>query len=994
MLLRLVSFVLLAALVAPEAMAQYGYTFGRNKVRYRDFNWQVLRTERFDVYHYPEARELAEIGARMAEEQAVELENRFGHTLGQRHPLIFYSSNLDFKQTNVTPGFIPDGVGGFFEFMKGRVVLPANGDLQRFQRVIRHELVHVYTFSKLAGVYRDHRVQTETPPPLWFTEGLAEYWSGEPDHQHAMLMRDAVASGYFVPLENLDRIAGTYQMYKEGEAWFRFVSETYGEARILEMVQEAWRDPDFRKVVAFVLGEPYTTTSERFSAWMRARYVPAYADAEIGSVVAERVSARGYSAKPAVWRDARGQRRVIVVGNRGSYTNLYDVPVDTAYRPTGRTRLLVRGERTDRFEAFHPFESGMEASRQGLLAFATQSGGRDVLHVYDLNARRIRQTYGFDSLAAVYSPSWSPDGTKIAFSGIGLSGFSDLYVFTLATGALDRLTDDPYDDRDPAWRPDGSALAFASDRGPDGETGATNVFLFDLRTRTIRPVTSGPSHDQTPEWSPDGRRLVFVSARRDSTGAFGAHDLWVADLSALGGASMASTQRATAPQGVALTRVFAPTAAAYDPVWTDDGALVFATLEHYRFTVRAIPHVADRLDAPDAERLAVAVPAVDSVQWRFPAYADAAGETGQRFPYRRRYALDFAQGNVSQNPVFGATGGAFLAFSDLLGDDTWYAQVYQAGDPTGSGGVEFIKNLNVAVTRIDQGHRAPRVLSLFRLGGYTYDIRDPNSDGGRFPLYESLIGGSGGLIFPLSQFQRIEVSGTLARSRKRLIEDPTSSVCEPGAVDVCERVAVLAAPGVSFVHDNVLYGYNGPEEGWRMNVSAAYTTDLRRSNVNFYSLVGDVRRYWRIAGPITLAQWGTIRYNDGRDARLNFVGGSWDLRGFPMFAIRAQKLWHTSHELRFPLVENPGAMVPLLEPFGIANLRGALFVDAARAWNTGYTDADRNRYLGETVGAVGAGLRLNLLGGIVLRYDFGYRYRDAFRTREKSFTQFFFGWDF
>ena len=55
---------LLMVLLVPAAHAQY---FGRNKVQYRTFEFEILKTEHFDIYHYPEEGKAAEIAARMAE---------------------------------------------------------------------------------------------------------------------------------------------------------------------------------------------------------------------------------------------------------------------------------------------------------------------------------------------------------------------------------------------------------------------------------------------------------------------------------------------------------------------------------------------------------------------------------------------------------------------------------------------------------------------------------------------------------------------------------------------------------------------------------------------------------------------------------------------------------------------------------------------------------------------------------------------------------------
>src|SRR5690606_3165516 len=108
----LLLLLLLSGPVATAAWAQYGYYhFGRNKIQYEDFDWHVLKTEHFDIYYYPQMQVLAEQGAAFVEEAYADLQNRFNFALNGRVPMIFYSSNIHFRQTNTTPGFIPDGVG-------------------------------------------------------------------------------------------------------------------------------------------------------------------------------------------------------------------------------------------------------------------------------------------------------------------------------------------------------------------------------------------------------------------------------------------------------------------------------------------------------------------------------------------------------------------------------------------------------------------------------------------------------------------------------------------------------------------------------------------------------------------------------------------------------------------------------------------------------------------------------------------------------------------
>ena len=989
--LRLFFFLLLLAAVADPAAAQYGYHFGRNKIQYDDFDWHILKTEHFDIYFYPEMQELAEHGAHFAEEHYAELQNKFNFSLNHRVPLIFYSSNLHFKQTNITPGFIPDGVGGFFEFMKGRVVLPANGNIHQFRRVIRHELVHVFTYVKALRVLRDHRIPPDRFLPLWFTEGLAEYWSGTPDHQHEMLIRDAVYSNYLVPLENMYRIYGTYLMYKQGEGICRFISETYGEEKLLELIENFWKDRDFEKVMAWTLREEFATIDARWQAWLKQTYLPQLDDAELPTTVAKALATEGFNSKPVVYQFRDGRRKVYFVANRTGYSNVYGVEVDSLYRPLDEPEILVRGERSDAFEAFHLFESRLSVSADGRLAFVTKSGRADVIHVYDLEADVLEASYGFDELVAVYSPGWSPDGRSLVFSSIDRSGFSDLYTYDTGTGRLTRLTNDRYDDRDPDWSPDGRRIVFASDRTSEGKANHYNLFTLDLDGRDVRYLTFGERLDFSPRWSPDGRHVVFTSTQRDSLDRWGPQDIWVAEAAAPAGvptevASAApvpgdpigATIGAPAPTERSLRRLTSFTAAAFDPVWTPDGEIVFTGFEHYRFTIRHLPGVDSLVASPKAQKTVDV--ALAGGHWSFERIGVDEGAT--RVPYRRKYQLDIAQGAVSQNAIWGTSGGAVMAFSDMMGDDHWYLTLYS----NSYGQSDFLKSLNVAVTRVQLAGRTNVGYGLFRYGGLRYDITDPDAAREYPVVWESMYGGHAGVSYPISMFRRIEVGTSLSWSDKQVLDKA--------------REALLVSNSVSLVHDNTLFGLNGPVDGWRANVSAAYTTDLAYSNVSYYTLSSDVRHYWRLGRDVTLASRGFGLMNRGREARLGILGGSWDLRGFRLFSVRGQKMWFTSHELRFPILNAPSLYVPVLAPFGIANLRGALFVDAAHAWNddyyeSGLSEARRAQLnIGETVGAAGLGFRLNLFGGFVLRYDLGYRYRDGFRERDRFFKQFFFGYDF
>lgn len=142
--LALLSALILSLGTTSPAEAQY---FGRNKVQYKDFKFEVLKTEHFDIYFYDAEREGATRVGRMAERWYARLSQVFSHTMTTRQPLVLYASHHDFEQTNVGGGMIGEGTGGVTEGLKRRVVLPLAGTLQATDHVLGHELVHAFQYD-------------------------------------------------------------------------------------------------------------------------------------------------------------------------------------------------------------------------------------------------------------------------------------------------------------------------------------------------------------------------------------------------------------------------------------------------------------------------------------------------------------------------------------------------------------------------------------------------------------------------------------------------------------------------------------------------------------------------------------------------------------------------------------------------------------------------------------------------------------------------------
>ena len=141
-----------------------------------------------------------------------------------------------------------------------------------------------------------------------------------------------------------------------------------------------------------------------------------------------------------------------------------------------------------------------------ILAFSSTMDGNSEIYTCRIdgkNIRRLSKNPGIDS-----SPSWSPDGKRIAFTS-DRTGQPAVYVMNSDGTGVHRLTSipDAYEDS-PGWSPRGDRIAFVMLI----DTGFA-IATASPRGDDIVILTSGGGSNENPEWSPDGLRIVFSSTR-------------------------------------------------------------------------------------------------------------------------------------------------------------------------------------------------------------------------------------------------------------------------------------------------------------------------------------------------------------------------------------------------------------------------------------------------------------------------------------------------
>src|SRR6266513_36153 len=581
---------LVTLLPAPSA-AQFGY-FGQNKIQYRRFDWRVLRGEHVDLYYYPEEEELGRVALAYAEESYDSLQRRFNHAVTRRIPLIVYASHSDFEQTNILPFIPPEGLLGVTEFLKRRVALPFRGSYAEFRHTIRHELVHVLQLSLASQTFGRYPRVRQAGVPLWWSEGLAEFFSAGEDSRDEMVLRDMTLAGRLPSLPDLTYAYGGL-VYPVGGSIHHFLADRYGEWRILELYSDIWKYSSFDRALAGVYGRTIDQLSDEWQYWMRQHYYPAVATQPPLAITARKLTELGI--KPTAYRlPGDSTPSFLFFSPASGYTTIYTQTLSGRGR-----RQVVQGERNEQFESFHFFESRIDVSPHGVATFSTKYAERDALFFWALEQGKVVGRYQFAELVSILSPAWAPDGKSVVFSGLSESGYSDLYRLWLTDGRLERLTSDRYQDLDPTVSPDGRTVVFSSDRTPFGPGGARNLFTLDFASGTISYLTYGDWRDDQPRSAPDGR--IFFASDRDGT-----YQIYSVDAA---GAGRRETNTLNG---------------AFDPEWVDaDHGLVFGGFADLSYNIYLAHPVADSAARPVTLAVERGAPEWTWAELASPQYARA-----------------------------------------------------------------------------------------------------------------------------------------------------------------------------------------------------------------------------------------------------------------------------------------------------------------------------------------------------------------------------------
>ncbi|MBS4034463.1 MAG: PD40 domain-containing protein [Ignavibacterium sp.] len=1026
--------------------------FGKNKVQYKNFDWFYIQTDHFDIYFTNGGETITEFAAHAAEKALSSIQKTFRFRINNRITLIVYNSQNDFQETNVIDQSLSEGIQGFTELFKNRVVVQFNGSYSQFRHLIHHELVHAVMNDMFYGGSLQNIIANNISLtfPLWFSEGLAEFEALGWDVDTDMFIREAAISEY---LPDINRLGG-YFAYRGGQSVFYYIANKYGKEKIGELLNKIKGLNNVNEAIKSTLGLEIKELNERWRKDIKRTYWPDVALREDPEEFSKRLTDPEkndgfYNTSPAI--SPQGDK-IAFITNRNFYFDVYLMnAVDGKI-----IKRLVEGNRTPDFEELNILTPGLTWSPDGTsIALSAKSKGYDVIYVINVETEK-RKTLPV-RLEAIQSVTWSNKGRHLAFVGQNKKQ-SDVYLFDLETNELTNLTDDIFTDSDPAWSFDDTKIYFASDRGSyldnthltenfkiyEHEHLQTDIYSINLKDNKIARITDLPfSNETSPREDANGNRLIFISDLN------GINNIYVKDLNSDSDSFIPITNSITGLYQLSTSK--------------DSKKLVYSTLYKASFNlflmnnpfepktdlesleptkyIAKLTQARERKTDEDSEEELVQIfdDSVDTKKTDILIFTgnvidtskssseglkddfsnfifgkpgdssatddealldslkpkDNLDENGDFIVnrYKISFAPDLVYANAGYNTIYGLIGTTIISFSDVLGNHRLIGVTGLQIDLKNS---DFGLAYYYLPDRINLGFQGFHTARFVRL------IRGNFADLFRFRNYGAAISAN----FPLNTFYRFEAGINWFNVRAENLDDISEPVDE----------ANFFVPSLSFVHDNVLWGYTSPIEGTRYRLDLYGNPGINSKRLSFYTLAGDYRTYLRFWTDYSFVMRFSTGYSGGANAQRFFLGGTenWinrtfattevplesvsdfafltaalPLRGYDYAERIGTKYALINYELRFPLIRY---LVPGALPILFSNILGVAYIDAGAAWNQTEKlklfarNENGNLISKDLLIGTGLGARLYLLYFLV-RFDVAWAYNfDGFSSPRYYFS--------
>lgn len=929
-----------------------GAANAEEKVNREVYKWKETKTIHFTIYTPEGFDHLTAYTIKYAEEAYRFNADYLGYETGVVIPVIVYPSPSSFQDNTVIDEYMGEGVGGFTESVKGRVVVPFNGDYNDYRHVLSHEIVHAMTFDLLnIGKSYSNSVFSQIPVPLWVMEGLAEYLSSGYESSADMVMRDIIFNDRYSTLTELTerRSPNMYLYYKQGQSFFYFLEKKYGRRAAGDLLKASAQQRDIDAALKRVTGKNLKEIDDEWLHFFKLMYMPLSKgksfDQDVGRQFTDHIEDySSHNSFPAVSPDGK---KIAFISNRGIYSNLS--VMTPGNKKVKSLRVIAEAENNASIESLHLLDNSLAwtPDSSGIM-FCARSYGKDVIMIADSSNGSIIEKIELP-FRSIKTPAMSADGNQIAFIGQDDSS-SDLYVYNRKSRLCRRLTWNRYAERDPRYDPSGTYIVYASNYSKDQpfDNAAFSLYKIPAAGGTPELLSEGGRNFQ-PSFSPDGSHILFIS---DRTGIFNIYKMNISDK---------KTEKMTD----VLNGLFSP-------VYFPDGKKIAYTVYHnlgYDIAIKDVPSP----EVQDGKKYET----IQENRSFLPAYIDYSKTVqGDYAPSLKTDSVNLYGMLFGGSNGFGLAGYAGASYSDMLSEHRVYTRLmYYGYEGLGGGNADIGYYLLKYRTDFGIGvftQTSPfGIVSLNTINDLIYNVYSDTVSMKRYGAYAVA-------SYPFTKFFSCQAKFTTSRYEWDYDDTDLDNV------DVYANMNT-ASFGIGF--DNVIWSFMGPADGTRFYVSYDRTMDLTGQDYKYDSVNFEARKYFFFRDYYTFAFRAAAGRTFGRDSDSfkYMLGGFTTIRGYDWAEFEGRKMFMFNAEFRFITVEGIKFGFPLF--FGIRGIGGVVFADAGAVWDDKLCLKNESGTFHDLKTDVGFGFRLALVPAISLKLDFAWPYNNkSFSRRNILFS--------
>ena len=452
-------FLLYGAVAQGQFYNGHQMTFGKNRVQYNQFFWSFYRFENFDVYFNEFGRPLAEYTSEVAKKKLYETEDFFDYTLNKRLIFIVYNKLSDFRQGNIglVEGSDETNVGGVRYVLENKVFLFYPGDHVQYDREIGAAIAQVLINEMLnrGDVKEKVSASARLNLPDWFVKGLISYVSDPWNPEVENLLRDGILSGRYKKLNHLEKKDAVIA----GHSFWKYIADEYGYAVIPNILFMTRMDKNLEKGFLNVLGVSIKDLSKEWVDHYRKIYQPEEEGRETpaGTPLLKRTKPKHVYNRIRISPD--GTKMAYVTNELGRYKIwIYDLI-------TGKKKKIYTHEpKVEQIIDYSYPVLGWYPNSQMLTFIVEQQGGLKMFF-YRLSSGK-KEEVNLLYFEKILDFDFSDDGSRIVFSA-ARNGQTDLYVYDVASGTNEQLTNDLEDDLHPRFINGSAQIIFSSNRSSD-----------------------------------------------------------------------------------------------------------------------------------------------------------------------------------------------------------------------------------------------------------------------------------------------------------------------------------------------------------------------------------------------------------------------------------------------------------------------------------------------------------------------------------------------